>query len=239
LNVHRTYHYEDIVAGILNWVDGNKREYAFDANDRRIMEAAWHYNFEMRAFVGDWKRERAYDANGNQVLWISFDFDLNTMAFVPRDKEEVILTDTKINIWGEYGYMPISERYYVWENGAWVLEGAMIWNWTFDQDNNPLTARVYVQEDGAEIWFGTITFYYSLHGTNLPSVTASELRVWISGGELHIEGTPNSGIVRIFDTQGRQVLNTTWVSNTINISHLQTGVYVLRVNNSVVRIVKN
>ena len=240
MNSHRSYGYGyDEHNQLVSWADGNKRKYAFDAEGRRIMEASWRYCNDLREFVGRWKYRRAFDANGNNILWMEYRFDLTAMAFVPSFKEEITYTDVKINLWGEYGYVEAGFRFYVWENGTWVLQYSARWDWTFDQENNPLSARIYFEGGGMpEIWYASITFYYSLHLTNLPSVTNNDLRVWISGGELHIEGTPTGSAVQIFDTQGRQMFHTTWTNSTINISHLQSGIYIVRAGESVVKVVK-
>jgi hypothetical protein len=79
--------------------------------------------------------------------------------------------------------------------------------------------------------------------TGIESITNDKLKITIVDDELYIENYEGNGTVQIFDVAGRTVgarfiapINND--AQTINISHLPSGVYIVRVGNQGAKFVK-
>jgi hypothetical protein len=233
----RTFdNYGNVILGIEkhNWYDGiwhEQREYeaAFDADGRQTM-----YSYIDNGYYHGWGRkyEYAFDVNGNVIMQIYYEYDYATQAFIPEEKTEYTFGNIYVDWFNDGGYNTLSIIRYFWYNNDWVVQMEGKYEWTFDAENNPLFANLSIKDNGQWAWYGTMTWYYSLHEiSGLSAVTNSEFLLWISGDKLQITGAPNGDIAQIFDIQGRQIVNYRLNSNSIDISNLPKGVYILKLGN--------
>jgi hypothetical protein len=216
-------------------------EQAFDAYGNQILfSGIWWIDSNSYGF----KYEDAYDADGNQIVSIEYNYDRVTQTFVPESKYEYTFGNVPIEVFGEDGHNPETAKLYAWENGAWTLEMEGKYDWTFDADNHPLTMILSVKTGNEWMWYGTMTWYYSPHdisGISVPATTAKGLHAWVSGGKLQIEGDAlkEGDAVQIFDIAGRKAIEGKQRSGqSISVSHLPGGVYIVRVGNQSGKFVK-
>jgi hypothetical protein len=224
--------------------DGYKYEYAFDNNGNRILYISYDaYDEATDEFIPSYKYEYAYDANNNRTSEIEYRYDEVAKTFVPYYKEEYTFGNVPVEDLGEDGYNQLTWKRYRWTDDAWatILDGK--YDWTFDDAGNPLMMSLSLKIDNEWVWYGTMTWYYSLHevtvGISAPA--AKDLRIWVSGGELWIEGatSKDGDAVHIFDIAGREtVTGNLRNGQSINVSHLPKGVYILRTGNQAVKFVK-
>jgi hypothetical protein len=226
------------------YATGYKYEYAFDNNGNRTLYIYYNaYDEATDEFIPNDKDEYVYDANNNLILEIDYRYDTATQTFVPDYKDEYTYGDVWVEEVWDGSYNPLTMKEYTWTGDAWVLGREGKYDWEFDNAGNPLTTSISFKVDGQWMWYGTMTWYYSLHevtvGISAPA--AEDLRIWVSGGELWIEGatSKDGDAVHIFDIAGRETVTGNLRNGlSINISHLPKGVYIVKVGNQAVKFAK-
>jgi hypothetical protein len=221
------------------WTKNQSYERAFDDAGRQTMHS-YIFNYSDGNTYG-YKEEYACDANGNRILYVGYTHDSAIQAFVPEYKSEYTYGDRIVQSMFDSDYIPLTVKYSEWdsESGAWVVEMEGKFEWQFDANNNPSTMTMSTKAGNEWIWYGTAAFYYSLHEiSGIAGLQADDCSVWISEGRLHIENGV-AGTVQVFDISGRQRLNAYLSgSQSLDVSHLQQGIYVVRINEKTFKVIR-
>jgi hypothetical protein len=217
-----------------------KYEYAYDAAGRQTMHSYIHSDGDGN--VDGYKSEYACDANGNEILYVEYTYDSAAQTFIPEYKSEYTYGDRIVPGMFDSDYIPLTVKYSDWdiESGAWAVEMEGKYEWQFDANNNPSTMTMSTKTGNEWIWYGTMTYYYTRHEVSgIAGAPSNSRRTWISGGRLHLENGM-AGTVQVFDISGRQRLNAySSGSQSLDVSHLPQGIYLVRVNGKTFKIIRN
>ncbi|MDR2683579.1 MAG: T9SS type A sorting domain-containing protein, partial [Dysgonamonadaceae bacterium] len=231
------------IEGNLIEVYGYKYEYAFDNNGNETLFVNYNYDEATDEFVPRDKYESAYDTNNNLILEINYRYDAATQTLVPNYKDEYTYGDVWVEEVLDGSYNPLTIKEYMWTGDAWVLVMDGKYDWTFDNAGNPLTMSMSLKNGNEWVWYGTMTWYYSQHvitGIQAPAA-AKGLRVRVSNGQLWIESAAlkEGDAVQIFDIAGRKASEGSLRNGqSLPVSHLPKGVYIVKVGNQAVKFVK-
>jgi hypothetical protein len=238
--------YYDYDAATDAFIPSYKSECEFDANSNLILYIYYNdYDADTDTFIPNYKYEYEFDANGNRILEIYYDdYDAATQTFVSGSKYEYTFGDVPVDMFGEREYNPLTVKEYDWDGNDWVLEMDGKYVWTFDDAQNPLTVSMSAKAGNEWIWVGTMTWYYSLHNISGISAPAAvkDLHVWISNGELWMDNTAvkDGDTVQIFNIAGRKAIESKQRNGqSISVSHLPKGIYLVRVNGRTGKTIKN
>jgi len=202
-----------------DWIERVKDEYTYDANGNQIGNIS--YSWEDDDWVAGYKGEYAYDANGNPTMQAEYYWDDEENDWVGRYKTENTF-DLSYSI------------------------ADLILPWGYDEEiyNKP-TKSIYYDWDGTDWVEGTmLVFYWSDHIVGIPTITNYELQVYPNPttGQLRITNYElrENTVIEIFDIYGKNVTPLTSHSSPLilDISHLTNGMYFLKIDNKVVKIVK-
>jgi hypothetical protein len=214
-------------------------EYAYDAVGRQTM---YSYFLSLGIFAVGNKYEYDFDSNGNGILSVEYTYDSATRTFIPVSKKEATYGDRILSSAMLNGNIYLTLKQFDWDSDLeeWVIERDGLYEWQFDANDNPSSVSLSTKAGNEWIWYGTTTFYYSPHEVSgIADAPSNSLRARISGGRLHVENGV-AGTVQVFDISGRQRLNTySSGSQSLDVSHLPQGIYLVRMNGKTFKIIKN
>lgn len=167
--------------------------------------------------VYNWKKVREYNENGFQILSITYNYILDTDEFVETRRNEVIYdTDNRISEKIYYSYGIETDREIV----------------IYDTDNR--ISEIVVYSYGIET--GRNTYYYSDHSTAIQETKNNSFRAY-SDGNKTITAENNGREVWVYDMNGKLLMQVKSAASSVKIEVSQSGVYFVRCNNEVQKVI--
>jgi len=206
-------------------VESEKYEYTYDAQDNRTSVVGYEWDIDLNQWVQYFKNknEYTYDAQGNQTSRMGYYWDNYLNQWVKGDKYEytydlsyfssdvISVTETGTVLWNVNGNIVTREKYYRWD------ESLSDW------------------EEGH-----THNYYYSEAKTGISEHVASTVTIYPNPAQhtLHIESSEAVEQVSVYDISGRELMQVANPAQSIDISTLANGIYLVKVRTAVGETVK-
>ena len=199
-----------------------KYEYAYDEQGNLILKSEYNWDNDQNRWIGTDKREYAYNDNGEQTLYSSYcywNFDRN--QWIGEYKHEIVYSNTYTNadvITNEWlegklnEHIILEKEYYQWNS--------TIFDWI---------------ESHKEI------FHYSEITTFITNHTQSNIKIFPNPVQdrLYIQSEQPIEQVSVYDLSGRLLLQEYNVSYSISLANLTHGIYLVKADERVWKVVKN
>jgi uncharacterized protein YkuJ len=201
-----------------DWTPDNKIELVYDGFARLIANIQYYWNSDTGTFLGIVKWEYAYDNTGNETMRVLYQWDSINSSWRGASKEEF---EFDLSV-------PFSEIISLFEKDRFF--------------NKPTSRKSYS-------WFGdawgttgfTWTLYYSEVQTSVPNISANYFTIFPNPvvENFTISGITENTLVSITDLNGRIVLQQMVLPNeSVSVGNLLAGIYFVRVNGNVAKMVK-
>jgi hypothetical protein len=240
----RRYYWEDLNN---EWIESYRSDYTYDVNGNKIEEffSQWYpENSQWIVFSGT-KYDYTYDVNSVIIQEILFEWDVENEQWI-----EISKSNYAFGISGEV----IEEVYFEWdaENNQWVAYWGQKYDYTYDFDISIddlivpewydnfsykiLSAIDYSFDEDNWVMNGEGIFYYSDVNTNsLQNNQLNDLIIYpnpaINNVTINI-ANGNAFSLEIIDLQGKVVVKNLGDNGvSLDISHLNSGMYVYVINN--------
>ena len=216
------------------WRDYSKFESEYDTQGNQIWYAYYELDEDLQ-WIG-WKSEYEYDAHGNQTLYISYSWDTNLNQWINSRKYES--TYNLSYTWADVICWPDLYDHSNTDVNIVLTETSYHWDETISDWGEPTATTYYY----SAIEIG-IAHHTQPNITIFPNPTSGELRIE-SGelGELRIEnGELRMETVEVFDMLGRKQHAEIRESDggvLLNITHLPSGIYLVKAAGRVWKVVK-
>ena len=212
-----------------NWNARDKCEYTYDHNGNLTLEIHYYWNDEVNNFMEYKKIESTYDNNNNPTLRIIYFWDYKTNTWIIDYKEEYVY-----NLFYSISDIVFPSRLY----DIFLLPETV----DYMHNNMPIKIKYSTWSETNWIEVDAITFYwsgndirYDLNKVKIyPNPTPGQLT--IENGKLKIEN------VEIFDILGKKQSSHVQIISSslhlVNISHLLSGIYFVKISTETGEIVR-
>ena len=227
------YYWDD---NISDWIQTQKEEYYYtlDFKDSLSQTFLWGQNQD------DWlnyqKSESAYDSFGNKVLVVTYDWIEDVAVWKVKSKNEYTYDENgnttaqliynKNDKIGELELHQSNEYKY-------DLSVSKVWDPYTEEHQNSLLSINY--RDASGTIYATDSLYYSqVESTSFVMETLSEVKIYPNPASDHITiqiENSTQAHYHIYDLFGRQMLSGNLLNNTIDVSGLARGTYLLKIIN--------
>ena len=217
----------------------------YDAAGNRILDSRYFYDWWDGFWVGEDRTKLTFDSEGRIIWGAVYDWNSITNAWRLRgtvdfefDSNGNLISEI-IDVVGDPTLKSVWEfdpNYYLFSDVKWGVEGVVM-------VNKMLEMREYVQ---ASDWteFAVTTAHYSALDdgtTDIPNRPEVSISVFPNpaADSFVISGITENTLVTVTDLSGRTVLQQIVAPNeSVSVSHLPQGIYFVRVNETVVRVIK-
>ena len=217
---------------INNWIESQKYEYTYDNNNNQTLQISYQWNTEINNWKESQKREYTYDNNNNQTSFIYHTWNSgNWIGSKNEYKYNLSYSSNELVSPSVYGVNMLTEATsYTWSGSAWVENNVTTYYWS-GKDITPSSIE--------ELGMGN----YEL--SVYPNPTNGIITVVVVAD--NHPPLQNDATIQIYDISGR-VVQTQFIASQRNangnnipldISHLQQGMYYLKIGNETVKIIKN
>ena len=245
-------------ADLDQWRNRNKTEYEYDAQGNQTLDVHYSWDDYLNQWENRGKYKNEYDAHGNMTLIVNYSWDEALNQWINESKSEseydahgnMTLSvdyswDTDINQWTN------SNKYECVYNLSYTWADVTCWPDLYDYSNTNanivLTETSYHWDETISDWgepTATI-YYYSAIEIGIANHAQPNISVYPNptSGELRIEsGELRVATVEVFDMLGRKQHAEIRESNggvLLNISHLPSGIYLVKAEGRAWKVVKN
>jgi len=229
------------------WRENQKQESTYDANGNRTLHIAYTWDAGNNTWRENYKHEYTYDANGNQTLDIYYTWDAGNNTW--RESQKVEYTyDANDN-----QTLQIS---YSWDagNNTWrenrkeestydlsISKEDLLQPYNFAYNNKILEWKDYTWSGTDWVYSSTYTFYWSEHSVGIAEMqNLSSVQVYPNPAQntLYIESSEAMEQVRVYDISGRELIQLPYPAQSIDISTLANGIYIIKVKTAAGETVK-
>lgn len=252
----------------VTYIDNYREINMYNTEDLVSVFLVQNFNTTTSNWVDNYKYLHEYDANKNMTIRITEDFDVPTMAFIPSYKETFNYNSQKkvtksyyyrwladvtdwqerglsINGYNDAGDTLLNHEYYERNEAINSLEIKSKETYQY-QNYNPIYTQVrYRSYNSAGGYFDDVTsseILCKLKNLRIDNLSNINLKLYpnpISNGFLNIE-INDSTPIEIFDLNNTLLMKEVAIPNQkINVSSLIPGIYFLKINNQVTKLIIN
>ena len=258
LMIRITYRWD----GIANaWMKNRKDVFDYDNNGNRTMTADYIWDSMNDRWIGDAftrKTLQKFDDRGNRIEDILLTWNSLHLDWVGGGSRLVYVFDSNGNLISEIRYSPNFDFNEGRWDGTWRQNrkeesffnlSVYIADISFPVHfvgrrniNAPIKSVVYYWNWQEENWqkSSTSTYYYSRKQTNIPIVSTNSLSIFPNPASEHftISGITENALVTVSSLTGQIMLQQTVLPNeSVSVSHLPAGIYIVNVNGKSQRLI--
>ncbi len=251
------------------WQITDKTSFGYDTNGYLILETNYTENAINHQLVVDTKNEYMNNANGIDTLMTAYTWNASTSLWVPNSKTRIMLAandklssiisynwNTTTSTWdnvfkAEYTFD--SNGYngtyiiYMWDSASSAWVGYSKSEYINNSNGIITVSTTYMWNKATSVWNKQSTaMYYYTPGTSseIPSISKENYLIYPNPAvnSLYISGLNKLADVSIMDINGQMIYESQLQSNTVDVSSLRSGIYLISIKtmdgNSVSRFIK-
>jgi hypothetical protein len=247
------------------WDTLYKQDYTYNTDGKQILLSLYDWNSASNQWLLSLKCETFYDANGYDTLYTNNSWDSYSGKWILTRNEHyyynengkdtlIIILDWVSDKWvnsGKYEYKFNAAGYitsfanYTWNATKNKWTGLFNYGYSYDSNHNLSQRYNYGWNSGTDSWTLTSkdTYFSSIHFLNGMKIHSleSDMKIYPNpvSDYLNIEKSDNNVLpVMIYDMNGNLMLNESVTGNEINVQSLSPGIYILKVDESIFKLIK-
>lgn len=216
-----------------SWIPFHRSEIKYDDDGRLSMKAgyAWSQNdstwkgrVAQKMFYG--RRTYKYNDQGLLSLYTNFDWDLEKDVWIGQDDGQIAL------FYNENGDVS-DEIHYDWNNQNEDFTKSLKISTYYNLTNQIVSQSQCAWDEEKAEWKTILQYfyYYNSSSTGFNQYPQTEISIYPnpSSGIINITGLDQAAIVKIYSSHGQLLKSVNHVINTIDISDISSGIYLLTI----------